>query len=169
MDCPVDPNNPNGMQCFGFSFTMPPNFTAPDVPIVPDDKLFVPYATGDSYFAPGNVKFANGASISPNDLCKDPPQETNEARFIRASCATQTAWELPKGLLQPRNRANPLATFLVVAAPCPDLVLCEVLLPDLAQLAHVAIAQRLLLAQHVRDQRDLRVVLHRLHVHVGRE
>ena len=31
MDCPVDPNNPNGMQCFGFSFTMPGKFTAPDV------------------------------------------------------------------------------------------------------------------------------------------
>jgi cell migration-inducing and hyaluronan-binding protein len=73
IDCPVDPKNQNGMQCFGFSFTMPANFTAPDLPIVPADSLFELY-TKDSYFAPGNVKFANGKSISPNDTCKYPPQ-----------------------------------------------------------------------------------------------
>ena len=73
MDCPVDPNNPNGMQCFGFSFTMPPNFKAPDKPIIPADSLFVPF-TSDSYFATGNVKFANGKSISPNDACQYPSQ-----------------------------------------------------------------------------------------------
>ncbi len=71
MDCPVDPTNPNGMQCFGFSFTMPQNFTA--TPMAPADSLFVPYSS-DSYFAPGNVKFANGKSISPNDTCQYPPQ-----------------------------------------------------------------------------------------------
>jgi hypothetical protein len=71
---PVDPNHPNVMRCFGFSFTMPPNFRAPDLPIVPDDSLFGLLRNKDSYFAPGNVKFANGKSISPNDACKYPPQ-----------------------------------------------------------------------------------------------
>jgi hypothetical protein len=52
---------------------MPSNFTAPDTPIVPADSLFVPYSS-DSYFATGNVKFANGKSIRPNDTRKYPPQ-----------------------------------------------------------------------------------------------
>jgi len=68
MDCPVDPSNPNGMRCFGFSFTMPPGPKLSDKPIVPPDTLFVPF-TNDSYFAKGNVTFANGKSISPNDVC----------------------------------------------------------------------------------------------------
>ena len=38
---------------------------------------------------------------------------------------------------------------------------------DLPQLADVLLADGLLLAEHVRDQRDLGEVLHRLHVHVG--
>ena len=68
MDCPVDPANPNGMQCFGFSFTMPGNFKAPETPIVPQDDLFKLFTT-DSYFAKGNVTFVNGKSISPSDGC----------------------------------------------------------------------------------------------------
>ena len=52
IDCPVDPNNPTSMRCFGFSFKMPGSWKAPDKPIVPDDNLFV-----------------NGATISPNDAC----------------------------------------------------------------------------------------------------
>ncbi|HZD32082.1 MAG TPA: hypothetical protein VE779_10530 [Candidatus Angelobacter sp.] len=68
MDCPVDPANPNGMQCFGFSFTMPGNFKAPDLPIVPADDLFKLFTT-DNYFAKDNVTFVKGKSISPNDSC----------------------------------------------------------------------------------------------------
>ena len=75
MDCPVDPNNPNGMQCFGFSFTMPAAFKAPDKPIIPADTLFSLF-TSDSYFAKGNVTFVNGKSISPNDTCAYSPVPT---------------------------------------------------------------------------------------------
>lgn len=75
MDCPVDPDNPNGMQCFGFSFTMPANFKAPDTPIVPADDLFKLFTT-DSYFAKGKVTFVNGKSISPSDGCVYNPVPT---------------------------------------------------------------------------------------------
>jgi hypothetical protein len=63
------------MQCFGFSFTMPKAFTAPDLPIVPADSLFSKYSS-DDYFAK-EVTFALGKSISPNDTCKytSPPTE----------------------------------------------------------------------------------------------
>jgi len=74
IDCPIDPKNPNGMLCFGFSFTMPPNFTAK--PLAPADDLFVRYTTND-YFMNGNVTFVNGKSVSPNDQCvySPPPAE----------------------------------------------------------------------------------------------
>ena len=75
IDCPVDPNNPTSMRCFGFSFKMPDNWTAPDKPIIPDDNLFKLY-TSDSYFAAGKVTFVNGASISPNDACVYSPVPT---------------------------------------------------------------------------------------------
>ena len=75
LDCPVEKNNINGMQCFGFSFTMPKAFTAPDLPIVPADSMFSKYSS-DDYFAK-EVTFALGKSISPNDTCKytSPPTE----------------------------------------------------------------------------------------------
>jgi hypothetical protein len=66
IDCPINPGDPNGMLCFGFSFTMPPKFTA--TPIAPADDLFVPFSKND-YFLKGNVTFVNGKSISPNDQC----------------------------------------------------------------------------------------------------
>jgi hypothetical protein len=73
IDCPIDPDNPNGMACFGFSFTMPQNFTAK--PLAPADDLFVRYTDND-YFLKGNVTFANGKSISPNDQCVYKPLPT---------------------------------------------------------------------------------------------
>ena len=73
IDCPIDPTNQNGMLCFGFSFTMPPNFTAK--PMAPANGLFVPYTKND-YFLQGNVTFANGKSISPNDQCVYSPPPT---------------------------------------------------------------------------------------------
>jgi hypothetical protein len=62
------------MLCFGFSFTMPPGFTAK--PKAPAAELFVPFTKND-YFANGNVTFANGKSISPKDQCvySPPPAE----------------------------------------------------------------------------------------------
>ncbi len=72
IDCPADPNNPNLQPCFGFQFTMPANYQAPPSPVPPPSGLFVPFS-GDPksppYFAPGNVTFANGTSISPSDAC----------------------------------------------------------------------------------------------------
>ncbi len=68
IDCPIDPQNPNGMLCFGFSFKMPANFVAPDKPLVPDPKLFSLF-TSHPYFAKGNVIFEQGVSISPKDSC----------------------------------------------------------------------------------------------------
>ena len=73
IDCPVlGKDKSYAMQCFGFSFTMPEKFEAPDWPIVPRDDLFSQYSKND-YFA-NKVTFANGKSISPNDTCKYPPQ-----------------------------------------------------------------------------------------------
>ncbi len=72
IDCPADPNNPNLQPCFGFQFTMPGDYEAPATPLPPPADLFVPFS-GDPksppYFAPGNVTFANGKSISPSDAC----------------------------------------------------------------------------------------------------
>jgi hypothetical protein len=68
IDCPVDPDNPNGMQCFGFRFTMPEGFKAPPLPLPPPQNLFVNFTT-DPYFQPGNVKFANGKADNPEDVC----------------------------------------------------------------------------------------------------
>ena len=61
------------MLCFGFSFTMPPNFTA--TPKAPASELFVPFTNND-YFAKGDVTFVNGKSISPNDQCEYLPPPT---------------------------------------------------------------------------------------------
>jgi hypothetical protein len=58
LDCPMDPNNPGKMGCYGFSFTMPQNFHAPDTPIPPATSLFVNYTT-NPYFAAGNVTLTN--------------------------------------------------------------------------------------------------------------
>ena len=63
IDCPIDPMNANGMRCFGFSFTMPPNYTAK--PVVPSDSLFVPF-TDNPYFAKGNVTFQGSEKMSPH-------------------------------------------------------------------------------------------------------
>jgi hypothetical protein len=71
IDCPINPTDQNGMLCFGFSFTMPPNFDAN--PIAPAGDLFVPF-TKNPYFMKGDVTFANGKSISPKDQCVYPPQ-----------------------------------------------------------------------------------------------
>lgn len=68
MDCPVDPANPNGMQCFGFRFTMPAKFLAPPVPMPPPQDLFVDFAT-DPYFQPGTVTFAQGSATDSKDVC----------------------------------------------------------------------------------------------------
>ena len=68
MDCPVDPANPNGMQCFGFSFTLPAEFKAPPVPIVPPDNLFVNF-TRNAYFEKGNVAFEQPTEIEEGDAC----------------------------------------------------------------------------------------------------
>jgi hypothetical protein len=74
IDCPINPKDQNGMLCFGFSFTMPPNFTAK--PLAPPDDLFVPYTKND-YFLQGNVTFVNGKTISPMDQCvySPPPSQ----------------------------------------------------------------------------------------------
>jgi hypothetical protein len=72
IDCPIDPANPNGMLCFGFSFTMPANFVAPPLPLVPDSTLFTLF-TSDPYFEKEHVIFMQGKSISPNDSCKYNP------------------------------------------------------------------------------------------------
>jgi hypothetical protein len=72
MDCPVDASNPNGMQCFGFRFTMPPGFKAPPTPLPPPQNLFVDFTT-DPYFQTGNVTFAEGKVIDPKDVCTYDP------------------------------------------------------------------------------------------------
>jgi hypothetical protein len=68
MDCPVDPANPNGMQCFGFRFTMPARFEAPPVPMPPPQDLFVDFTT-NPYFQKGNVTFAQGKATDSADVC----------------------------------------------------------------------------------------------------
>lgn len=79
IDCPVDPNNANVTHCFGFSFTMPANFAAPQTPLAPPADLFIPFTgnpKSDPYFAKGIVTFNNGKSISPNDACVYNPVPT---------------------------------------------------------------------------------------------
>ena len=65
IDCPTDPANPNVMNCFGFSFTMPAN--PPPAPLPPPDSLFKTFENGDPYFS--TVTFEDGKSISPYDVC----------------------------------------------------------------------------------------------------
>jgi hypothetical protein len=72
MDCPVDPANPNGMQCFGFRFTMPAKFKAPPEPLPPAQDLFVDF-TSDPYFQKGTVTFAEGKTIGTDDVCTYAP------------------------------------------------------------------------------------------------
>ncbi len=69
IDCPTDPNNVELMNCFGFAFTMPPDYQAPPQPLPPPDDLFVPF-TDSNYFMKGFVRFDYGKGISPNDTCK---------------------------------------------------------------------------------------------------
>jgi hypothetical protein len=70
IDCPVDLKNLNSMQCFGFSFTLPENFTP--TPKAPPANLFVPFngaTNSPPYFEKDNVTFQKGLSISPDDMC----------------------------------------------------------------------------------------------------
>jgi len=79
IDCPADPNNPNLQPCFGFAFTMPAEYKAPDTPVLPSNKLFIGYTgskNSDPYFTAGNVIFKQGKSISPNDPCVYSPVPT---------------------------------------------------------------------------------------------
>jgi len=61
LDCPMDLKDLNKMACYGFSFTMPHGFKAPELPTTPDASLFVNY-TKDPYFAKGKVTFINDSS-----------------------------------------------------------------------------------------------------------
>ena len=74
IDCPVDPNNPDLVHCFGFKFTMPANFLSTS-PLEPPATLFSAF-TGDPYFQAGIVTFDNGKSLSPKDACVYNPLPT---------------------------------------------------------------------------------------------
>jgi hypothetical protein len=50
LDCPMYPDFPNHMGCYGFAFTMPGDFVAPNLPVTPLASWFVPF-TNDPYFA----------------------------------------------------------------------------------------------------------------------
>jgi len=63
LDCPMDPDFPSQMGCYGFAFTMPPGFEAPQTPVPPPASLFVPY-TDNPYFQKGNVTFTNSVAKS---------------------------------------------------------------------------------------------------------
>jgi hypothetical protein len=79
IDCPADPANPNLQPCFGFSFTMPAGFKAPDTPLPPPADRFVAFTgnkKSDPYFSKGIVTFENGKSISPEDACVYDPVPT---------------------------------------------------------------------------------------------
>ena len=60
LDCPMDPepNFANKMGCYGFAFTMPKDFEAPDLPVTPPSSLFVPHTDND-YFMKEKVTFNN--------------------------------------------------------------------------------------------------------------
>jgi hypothetical protein len=68
LDCPMDPDNPNQMGCYGFAFTMPDGFVAPDLPVTPLSSLFVNYTT-DLYFAKGNVIFTTNEVVKNGGAC----------------------------------------------------------------------------------------------------
>ncbi len=69
IDCPTDPGNVELQNCFGFAFTMPPNYEAPPQPLPPPSNLFVPF-TDNNYFTKNFVRFDYGKEISPDDVCK---------------------------------------------------------------------------------------------------
>ena len=75
IDCPENPNNLNSMNCFGFAFTLPADFTPQ--PAAPAESLFVPFVGAENsppYFKAGNVTFEDGLHLSPSDECVyDPP------------------------------------------------------------------------------------------------
>lgn len=58
LDCPMDPDFPSQMGCYGFAFTMPKDFEAPNLPVTPPASLFVAFTT-DPYFQKGKVTFTN--------------------------------------------------------------------------------------------------------------
>ncbi|MGA3317101.1 MAG: hypothetical protein ABSC64_11765 [Candidatus Korobacteraceae bacterium] len=73
LDCPlnVDGKDPFRMECYGFSFTMPDDFTIPKPNNTPDPSLFVPY-TKNPYFTKGTVvtftnKQSNGSDVMAGD------------------------------------------------------------------------------------------------------
>ena len=70
IDCPADPNNVNLQQCFGFRFTMPANYEAPEKPLAPPTDLFVKFAeqTDTTYFK--DTLFAAGQSKGAKDDCR---------------------------------------------------------------------------------------------------
>ena len=84
----MDPKFPNQMGCYGFAFTMPGGFNAPDVPVPPPSSLFVLYTDND-YFMKGKVTFNNkdgmgmaikaGAACEYNDVPMQPVGQ-NELR-----------------------------------------------------------------------------------------
>lgn len=70
LDCPlnVDGKNPSQMQCFGFSFTMPGDFSPPSPNNGPATSLFVPY-TSNSYFTKGDVTFTTTGVVKNGGAC----------------------------------------------------------------------------------------------------
>lgn len=68
LDCPLDPDDPTKMGCYGFSFKMPDDFQAPPAPISPASSLFQLF-TANSYFQKGVVTFDNQVVSSGAD-CK---------------------------------------------------------------------------------------------------
>ena len=75
IDCPTAPGNIELMNCYGFAFTMPPNYQAPPQPLAPPTDLFVPFTNNDNFKA-GIVTFVKGKSISPADACVYNPVPT---------------------------------------------------------------------------------------------
>jgi len=75
LDCPMDPTDLNKMGCYGFSFTMPKDFKAPDRPVPPPVDLFVNY-TENPYFVKDIVQFSNTVAKSGGacDYLKVPMQ-----------------------------------------------------------------------------------------------
>jgi cell migration-inducing and hyaluronan-binding protein len=68
VDCPVDAvRGDHPMHCYGFSFTMPANFTP--TRILPPDNLFKKYSEVD-YFNSGKVKYTNPTTQYAGDVCK---------------------------------------------------------------------------------------------------
>lgn len=67
-----DPNNPNLQLCFGFKFTMPADYEAPEKPLPPPANLFVGYAdqTDTSYFSETVFARGNDKDKDANDVCR---------------------------------------------------------------------------------------------------